>query len=157
MGSLAKGETTPFSDLEYMFLIEKKTGDTIEYFERLAVTSYFLIGSLKETKLKYMNIKELKSWFCDESKNGYKIDGLTEGAGNIPTGDGSNQPKNRLIMTVSEAVLHYENFFTMPDEEDAVRGDESAMLSNTSHVYGNQKNSQVEFHHSSRIQLERQQ
>ena len=41
IGSLARGEATPYSDLEYMFLIQMKSPDTIAYFERLAMTSYF--------------------------------------------------------------------------------------------------------------------
>ena len=36
IGSLARGEATPFSDLEYLFLIEENTEDSIRYFERLA-------------------------------------------------------------------------------------------------------------------------
>ena len=136
MGSLAKGETTPYSDLEFMFLIEKKTTESLKYFEKLAVTMYFIIGNLKETKLKYMNIAELKGWFDDKSTNGFKIDGLSVKAGNIPTGNGSTQPKYRMIMTVDEAVLWYEGVFTAPDEEESVRGDESAMLCNTCHIHG---------------------
>lgn len=48
IGSLTRGEATPYSDLEYLFMIEKFTPETVSYFERLAVTSYFLIGNLGE-------------------------------------------------------------------------------------------------------------
>ena len=136
MGSLAKGETTPYSDLEFMFLIEKKTTESLKYFEKLAVTMYFIIGNLKETKLKYMNIAELKGWFDDKSTNGFKIDGLSVNAGNIPTGNGSLQPRYRMMMTVDEAALWYEQVFPMPDEKESVKGDESAMLCNTCHIHG---------------------
>lgn len=47
LGSLARGETTPYSDLEYMFLVDRKNPEIVEYFEHLAVTFYFLIGNLK--------------------------------------------------------------------------------------------------------------
>ena len=144
MGSLAKGETTPYSDLEFLFLIERRTQEMMKYFERLAVTAYFIIGNLKETKLKYMNIEELKGWFDDKSTNGFKIDGLSVNAGNIPTGNGSTQPRYRMIMTVDEAAMWYERVFTMPGEKDSIRGDESAMLSNTCHIYG-EKRFHVEF------------
>ena len=44
IGSLAKGEATPYSDLEYFFLVKCKNPNTVKYFELLAVTSYFFIG-----------------------------------------------------------------------------------------------------------------
>ena len=100
IGSIARGETTPYSDLEFLFLVEDTANDC--YFERLAVTTYFLIGNLGETKLKYMNIEELSmdKWFDDESINGFKIDGLSPNAGNIPTGNGSEKKRNPFITTV---------------------------------------------------------
>ena len=64
-GSLAKKEATPYSDLEYLFLVTEKSSETVEYFEKLALTSYFLIGNLVETTLEYMDIEELNGWFCD--------------------------------------------------------------------------------------------
>ena len=139
MGSLAKGETTPYSDLEFLFLIDRRTEEMMKYFERLAVTAYFIIGNLKETKLKYMNIEELTGWFDDKSTNGFKIDGLSVNAGNIPTGNGSTQPRYRMIMTVDEAAMWYKRVFTMPNEKDSIRGDESAMFSNTCHIYGEKR------------------
>ena len=50
LGSLARGEATPYSELEYLFLIENRTATSVQYFEKLAVTSYFFIGNLGETK-----------------------------------------------------------------------------------------------------------
>ena len=46
LGSLARGEMTPYSDLEFLFLIELKSDEVLQYFERAAVTMYFLIGNL---------------------------------------------------------------------------------------------------------------
>ena len=77
----------------------------MKYFERLAVTSYFLIGSLGETKLSYMDIDELKGWFDDLSTNGLKIDGLTTGAGNVPTGNGKTEGY-QLIVTPDILMQH---------------------------------------------------
>ena len=135
IGSLAKGETTPYSDLEFLFLIEDTTG--LRYFERLALTIYFCIGNLQETKLKYMNIKELKNdWFADVSTSGFKIDGLQPQAGNIPTGNGTAEQKNKFIKTVDEMVEIYTQVFLNPDPEEAKRGDLSAMLSSTVLLYG---------------------
>ena len=59
MGSMAHGETTPYSDLEFLFLLEDKEAGVDDYLENLAVTVYFLIANLGETHLKYMNIAEL--------------------------------------------------------------------------------------------------
>ena len=110
-GSLAKGEATPFSDLEYLFLIAKHNDVSIKYFETLAVTSYFIIGNVQETKLKYMSIDELQKdkWFEDEAMNGFKIDGLSFNAGNIPTGNGlPGTLKNHLIGTPAELIERYK-------------------------------------------------
>ena len=40
LGSLARGEATPYSDLEYMFLIEQNTPETEKYFELLAFSDW---------------------------------------------------------------------------------------------------------------------
>ena len=82
----ARGEATPYSDLEYLFLVDESTPESMRYFETLSMISYFLMGDLGETKLSYMAVQELHGWFDDKAKNGFKIDGLAKGAGNIPTG-----------------------------------------------------------------------
>ena len=103
LGSLAKGEATPYSDLEFMVLVEEKTDLLIKYFELLAMSVYFVIGNIQETPLKYMNIEELKN-FTDNGMNGFKIDGLQQKAGNIPTGNGTKEQKNKFILTVDELM-----------------------------------------------------
>ena len=128
IGSLAKGEATPYSDLEFFFLIERKTPDIEKYFELLAMTTYFNIGNLGETKLSYMAIEELQGWFEDRAKNGFKIDGLSEGAGNIPTGNGKPQKHNHFIVTPQELADRYLQIFENPVEQEALRGDLTAML-----------------------------
>ena len=130
IGSLPKGEATPYSDLEYLFLVEKKTEMTVRYFENLAMTSYFLIGNLGETKLSYMAIDELQGWFDDQAKNGFKIDGLADGAGNIPTGNGTKTKNNHFIATPEELAKRYSDILHNPQEE-ALRGDLTAMLAYT--------------------------
>ena len=152
MGSMARGEMTPYSDLEFLFILENKEAGVEDYFEKLAVTVYFLIGNLGETHLKYMNIEELSErvgnshtlreaqadrWFTDTSKNGFKIDGLSPNAGNIPTGNGSEKQRNHLIVTVKELVTRYtEVYQQVPDYEKALKGDISAVLSLTALIYG---------------------
>lgn len=134
-GSLARGEATPYSDLEFFFIIENKTDVTKEYFMNLAMNIYFLIGNLQETKLRYMNIKELHSWFDDQEMNGLKIDGLQRGAGNIPTGNGVTDRKNKYIDSPEELLEKFKLVFDNPDEETAIVGDDSAMLAFTREIY----------------------
>ena len=55
LGSVAKGEATPYSDLEYAFIVEENDG----YFEKLAVDTYFRIGNLGESPLKGFDIEDL--------------------------------------------------------------------------------------------------
>jgi len=105
LGSVARGEATPYSDLEYAVLIENENGR--EYFTQLAIDTYFRITNLNESPLKTFNIKVENSLGC-LSKNcsvGYRIDGLTPNAGNIPTGNGLGRS---LIFTVKQAIKLYK-------------------------------------------------
>ena len=143
-GSLAKGEATPFSDLEYLFLIAKHNDVSIKYFETLAVTSYFIIGNVQETKLKYMSIDELQKdkWFEDEAMNGFKIDGLSFNAGNIPTGNGlPGTLKNHLIGTPAELIERYKFLLDNPNPNPEHPGDLTDMLSYTCEFYSRNNNS----------------
>jgi len=134
LGSLAKGEATPYSDLEYLFLIEFSNSETIAYFEKLALSSYFIIGNLQETDLGYMSIAELKGWFDDTQKSGFKIDGLKDGAGNIPTGNGSISQQNHFIVTPTSLFHKYKSVLDDP-QDDAIVGDLTAKLQFTRLVY----------------------
>ena len=139
IGSMARGETTPYSDLEFFFLVENT--DSMTYFRRLAMTVYFIIGNLGETKLKYMNIEELNGdgrWFDDMSISGFKIDGLQKNAGNIPTGNGTEEQTDKFIQTVSSMVEKYRQVLLNPDSEVSKMGDLSAMLSSTVLLFGDQ-------------------
>ena len=135
IGSMARGEATPYSDLEYMFLIKEKNPTTLKYFHNIAMTSYFLIGNLKETKLSNIDIKEFHGWFDDCATNGFKIDGLSLGAGNIPTGRGTPETENKFILTPEELLLKYQEIFQNPDMEESKRGDFTAMVSYMRSVY----------------------
>ena len=127
IGSLARGEATPYSDLEYIILVDRVESDIKEYFTKLSMTSYFLIGNLGETNLKYMAIKELDGWFQDMAKNGFKIDGLSPQAGNIPTGNGTSDRGYSFITTPDDLFKAYEYVSHHPDE-DSLRGDLTAMM-----------------------------
>ena len=140
LGSIAREETTPYSDLEFLFLVENN--NLLVYFRCLAVTVYFIIGNLQETDLKYMNIEELNrdgKWFSDASVSGFKIDGLQKKAGNIPTGNGTERQQDKFIKTVSEMAEMYRQVFLYPDGEESKIGDLTAMLSSTVLLYGDRR------------------
>ena len=134
IGSIARGEATPYSDLEFFILIEQNTKQAICYYDMLAMTSYFFIGNLGETKLSYMAVKELHGWFDDRGKNGFKIDGLSDGAGNIPTGNTSKN-ENHFIVTPQQLAERYKTTLDNPDRENALRGDLTAMMAYTVSIY----------------------
>ena len=142
IGSIAKGEATPYSDLEFIFLVDNDTCESLKYCNTLAMTSYFLIGNLCETKLSYMAIKELHGWFDDRGKNGFKIDGLADGAGNIPTGN-NPQNENHFIVTPKQLAEKYKTILHNPDLKTAIRGDLTAMLAYTVSIYSHQPDRQT--------------
>ena len=137
IGSTARGEATPYSDLEYLFLVDRQTDDVMHYFELLALTSYFIMGNIGETKLSYMHVKELHGWFDDKAKNGFKIDGLSPGAGNIPTGNSANN-RNHFIVTPEQLADRYKGILDNPHPKDALRGDLTSMLTYTNSLYSYQ-------------------
>lgn len=149
IGSMAKGECTPYSDLEYLFLVQST--QNIDYFVLLAVTSYFLIGSLQETSLAHMDIQELKGkWYRDSNPAGFQIDGITSRSGNIPTGSAYPNQRNKFIKTVSEMVNYYQDIYDNPGN-DADHGDLSAMLANTASIF---KFGDEDFHSELKNKLE---
>ena len=137
IGSIARGEATPYSDLEYLFLVDESTPESMRYFETLSMISYFLMGDLGETKLSYMAVQELHGWFDDKAKNGFKIDGLAKGAGNIPTGH-SPKNKNHFIVTPEMLANKYKAILNRPDPDEALRGDLTSMLTYTKSLYSYQ-------------------
>lgn len=134
IGSLARGEATPYSDIEYLFLIEDEAHE--KYFERLAVVTYFYIGALGETKLSSVDITELKDWFVDVRPHGYQIDGITKSSGNVPTRH-SDKP-NEFIKTPQALLEIYKQVLQNPSK-DALRGDITAMLRFTCPIYSTEE------------------
>jgi len=120
LGSVARGEATPYSDLEYAFIIENENRK--EYFNHLAVDTYFRITNLNESPLKTFSIKVENSPDClsEICPVGYRIDGLTPNAGNIPTGNGVGRS---LIFTIENAVKLYKEEVMSPSEELASLSD----------------------------------
>lgn len=120
LGSLARGEATPYSDLEFAYLVENQAYS--HYFNRLAMATYFNLNNLGETPLKGFYLEELidnygtkksSSWFKDMAMSGFKFDGITPSAGNIPTGNGlaGSRP---LTFTVAELIDSYKKVLESP-------------------------------------------
>lgn len=110
LGSVARGTATPYSDLEYAFVVKSDTH--IDYFTKLAVDSYFRIGNMRESPLKTFNIPEVGKSYADNASVGFRIDGISQNAGNIPTGKGDGS-KN-LILTVRSFTQLYSETLTSP-------------------------------------------
>ena len=134
IGSIARGEATPYSDLEYLFLVEDNNQEAASYFEQLAITTYFLIGNLGETKLTNFDIEELNGWFDDRAKSGFKIDGLAKGAGNIPTGRGT-EDRNHFITTPRQLSERYKRFLDNPCPQQGLHGDITQLLKYRKKIY----------------------
>ena len=133
LGSIAKGEATPYSDLEYGFIVEQES----QYFQKLAVESYFRIGNLGETPLYYFVIGELevnKIINYENTKVGFRIDGITSRGGNIPTGNGINRDK-KLTLTVEGFMKLYKE---AAEEPFCGLADKSDLLSSTVLIYTNE-------------------
>ena len=150
LGSIAKAEATPYSDLEYGFIVERES----PYFQKLAVDSYFRIGNLGETPLKSFAVEELKylkvpNADCgyrvgqlqdyrqpigEDTSVGYRIDGITMWSGNIPTGSGINR-KNTLTLTVDGFMKLYKE---AAQEQFVELADKSDLLSSTVVIYTNE-------------------
>jgi len=119
LGSVARGMATPYSDLEYAFVVESDSYN--DYFTKLAVDSYFRIGNMKESPLKSFDIAEIDKKYSDNVPVGFHIDGITEKAGNIPTGRGDSA-KN-LILTIEQLTNVYRKALVSPAGVTADIGD----------------------------------
>ena len=132
LGSIARGEATPYSDLEYAFIVEHDD----EYFTQLAVDSYFRINNIGESPLKCFYIDELRNTVADSERspsfvdqppvNGFKIDGISPKAGNIPTANGL--PAGRRLIQTVEGLLQIYKAELNSDLDIHKPGDLSALL-----------------------------
>ena len=65
--------------------------------------------------------------------------GLQKNAGNIPTGNGTEEQTDKFIQTVSGMVDTYRRILLNPDSEASKMGDQSAMFSSTVLLYGEEQ------------------
>lgn len=149
-GSLGRCiEGTPYSDIEFGFIVEHDDADSYSYFEKLAVDIYFRLGNLAESPLKLFYIPELfhkrhvfdatsdSMWFKDMSKSGFRFDGMTPKSGNIPTGSGLNQ--HHLTLTADQMMTRYRQCFKDFSSNRKINGDLADLMASMDllHDFGN--------------------
>lgn len=112
LGSLARGEMTPFSDLEWAILTSSEPEEEIKtFFRNLTNLAHLEIINLGETILPSMNIRVLMGggWFYDDiTPRGISFDGLLPQAcktplGNFLVGDGQ---RFELIHSPTDMVAY---------------------------------------------------
>jgi len=121
LGSMARGEATPYSDLEFSYIVEM-TGFS-DYFLKLAMATYFTLNNLGETPLKGFYLEEFidnsGQWFKDYTTSGFKFDGVAKSSGNIPTGNGL-PGSHPLTFTVEELMELYKTSVEFEDGGETV-------------------------------------
>ena len=99
LGSLAREEMTPYSDLEWAILLEKESEEYKTYFRRLTELMYIKVTNLGETVLPSLAIESLNpqytesTWqfFDDIMPRGFAMDGAMSQACKVPQGKRDRQ------------------------------------------------------------------
>ncbi|XP_028401021.1 uncharacterized protein LOC114524103 [Dendronephthya gigantea] len=118
LGSFARAEITPWSDLEFVILIRNDDDGTKRYFRNLTHLLHLKVINFGETLLPAMGIKSLNDfseggddWFFDDiTPSGLKFDGAMPWASKLPTGRGatSTKPAVELICTPKQMASFQE-------------------------------------------------
>ncbi len=127
LGSVARMEATPFSDLEFAILYsDPDIGDKISYFRVLSHFLHLKVINLGETILPALGIKELNdfqssdpnsNWFYDsETPRGISFDGAMPWASKTALGRMTTKDKPAL-----ELIRTPEEMAKFQDEEIAVK------------------------------------
>ena len=87
LGSLAREEATPFSDVEFAVLVDAENPRTLSYFRCLTHLLYQIVLDLGETILPAVDVPCLRGWFHDRwTKRGVAFDGQMSRACKTPLG-----------------------------------------------------------------------
>ena len=127
LGSVARMEATPYSDLEFAILYEDETiGNEINYFRILSHFLHMKVINLGETILPALAIKELNdfqspdpddNWFYDSfTPRGISFDGAMPWASKTALGRVATKDKPAL-----ELIRTPEHMADLQDEEIAVK------------------------------------
>ncbi|XP_078605274.1 uncharacterized protein LOC144878509 isoform X2 [Branchiostoma floridae x Branchiostoma japonicum] len=147
LGSLAREETTPYSDFEFAILLEEG-GDSKEsrqYFRNLTRLLHLKVIDLGETILPAVAIKSLNDfysdgpesdWFYDTGPRGFAFDGAMPGASKTPLGrpEYRGKPALELIRTPTNMAILQT---TVSAETYGFHVDE--VLRTVAHVAGDRK------------------
>ncbi|XP_028407447.1 uncharacterized protein LOC114530060 isoform X2 [Dendronephthya gigantea] len=125
LGSVARMEATPYSDLEFAILYsDPAIGDKINYFRVLSYLLHLKVINLGETILPALGIEQLndfedpkRNWFYDsETPRGISFDGAMPWASKTPLGRMATKNKPAL-----ELIRTPEQMAELQDEETAVK------------------------------------
>ena len=128
LGSVARMEATPFSDLEFVILYaDPSIGDKISYFRVLTHFLHLKVINLGETILPALAIEQLNdfqasdpdadSWFYDsETPQGISFDGAMPWASKTPLGRMATESKPAL-----ELIKTPEDMAELQDEEISLK------------------------------------
>ena len=126
MGSLARNETTPYSDFEHIIILEENCQlkhdyeKVLKYFRWLSVIFQIIVINLKETIVPSVDIESFKTtkngksecWFYDRiTTRGISFDGMMPHACKFPLGqhvlsDETKQYETELIKPVDEMLKY---------------------------------------------------
>lgn len=127
LGSLARNEMTPYSDLEFAILLEEgaNTEANLAYFRNITFYLHLKVLNLGETILPSMAITSLndfysgvptRMWFVDDGPRGFCFDGAMPWASKSPHGRKQTQTKESL-----ELIRTPEEMAALQSEQLAVK------------------------------------